>query len=337
MTHPSGSTATAPPSASGLTPLSRVLLTGASLVIVIWGVKAIAPLLNMFLLALLLAMSLSPLMTWLRKRMRPALAVLTTVLVTLVGGVGVIALLGTSIAQLVDRLPTYQVGLTSIRDKLFAFLAARGINADELRSIPALDPAHLVSYAGGFLGGVVGAMGNAFLVVLIMVLFLAQFVEREARDSHLDQATRDVVKFVGLTGITGLISGVAITIALLFLGIDFAVTWGVLYFFFNFVPAVGNLIALTPAALVAYLEHGPVRAGIVIGIFIVGNFIGDNILKPMFMKTGFDISLLAIVVSLLFWNWVLGAPGMVLAVPLTLTLKRLLASYSAEVKQTMSV
>jgi len=284
-----------------------------------------------------LAMSFSPLMVWLtRRRMSPSLAVLVTVLIAVVGGVAVITLLGTSIARLVQRLPTYQIGLTAVRDQLFGFLAARGIDAEQLRSIPALDPAHLVSYAGAFLGGVAGALGNAFVVILIMVLFLAQMAGREQGQSHLDHATRDVVKFVGLTGITGLMSGVAITIALLLLGVDFAITWGVLYFFFNFVPAVGNLLALAPAAAVAFLEHGWERAVLVVVIFVVGNFIGDNVLKPMFMKQGFDISLLAIVASLLFWNWVLGAPGMVLAVPLTLTLKRVAQGYSGELKRAMT-
>jgi AI-2 transport protein TqsA len=326
------------PSGPGLTPMLRMLLGGASLIIIIWGVKAIAPLLDIFLLALLLAMSFSPLMTWLRRRMSATLAVLVTVLIAVLGGLAVIALLGTSIAQLVDRLPTYQVGLTTVRDQLLGFLAKRGFDADRLRELPMFDPAHLVSYAGAFLSGLAGALGSAFIVILIMVLFLAQMASREqgGGQSHFDQATRDVVKFVGMTGITGLLSGVAITIALLLMGVDFAVTWGVLYFFFNFVPAVGNLLALAPAATVAFLEHGWERAVLVVVIFVVGNFIGDNVLKPMFMKQGFDISLLAIVASLLFWNWVLGPAGMILAVPLTLTLKRVAGGYTEELTRAVT-
>jgi predicted PurR-regulated permease PerM len=311
----------------------RALIAGACLVVITWGAKAIAPLLDIFLLALLLAMTLSPLMVWLKRRLSPSLAVLVTVLVAVVGGVAVITLVGASITQLVQRLPTYQTGLTTIRDRLLDFLTARGINTEQLRSIPAFDPAHLVSYAGALLSGAAGALGNAFVVVLITVLVLAQMAGREPGDGHFDKATEDVVKYVGLTGITGLMAGVAITIALLLLGIDFAVTWGVLYFFFNFVPAIGNLLALAPAALVAYLEHGWERAVLVIVIFVLGNFLGDNVLKPMFMKKGFDISLLAIFGALLFWNFVLGAPGMLLAVPLTLTLKRLAQAYSGELKR----
>ena len=330
MTHPGSA------SPSGPTPVLRLFVGGASLVIIIWGVKAIAPLLDTFLLALLLAMSFSPLTAWLRKRMSATLAVLVTVLVAVVGGLAVITLLGASIAQLVDRLPTYQVGLTTVRDQLLGFLAKRGFDADRLRELPMFDPAHLVSYAGRFLSGVAGALGSAFIVILIMVLFLAQMAGREQGHSHFDEATRDVVKFVGMTGITGLMSGVAITIALLLMGVDFAVTWGVLYFFFNFVPAVGNLLALAPAATVAFLEHGWERAVLVVVVFVVGNFIGDNILKPMFMKQGFDISLLAIVASLMFWNWVLGPAGMILAVPLTLTLKRAAGNYTEELTRAVT-
>ncbi len=68
---------------------------------------------------------------------------------------------------------------------------------------------------------------------------------------------------------------------------------------------------------------------VVIGYYAV-YFVGDNIIKPKYMKKGLDISFLMVIVSLIFWSWVLGAVGAILAVPLTLTVKKFLQQYFQE-------
>jgi predicted PurR-regulated permease PerM len=74
-------------------PLLRFLIAGACLVIIISGLKAAASLLNLVFLALLLAQSISPLLNWLmNKRLPPRRAVLVTLLVVVLGGVGVLSL-----------------------------------------------------------------------------------------------------------------------------------------------------------------------------------------------------------------------------------------------------
>ena len=57
---------------------------------------------------------------------------------------------------------------------------------------------------------------------------------------------------------------------------------------------------------------------------------GEYLVRPRFMKKGFDISILTLTLSLIPWTWVLGLPGAILAVPLTLTVSNLLAQYASE-------
>jgi predicted PurR-regulated permease PerM len=127
-----------------------------------------------------------------------------------------------------------------------------------------------------------------------------------------------------------LIQAIAMVILLQILGVDFAVTWGVLFFFLNFIPAVGFLLALIPPAIVGLLQSGWATALLVVIGYWAINFVGDNILKPKFLKKGLDVSIMAIVLSLLFWNWVLGAVGAILAVPLTLAIKNLFEQVTSE-------
>jgi predicted PurR-regulated permease PerM len=62
--------------------------------------------------------------------------------------------------------------------------------------------------------------------------------------------------------------------------------------------------------------------------YLIINFVVDNIIKPRFMQEGFEISILEVFFSLLFWGWVLGPVGTILAVPLTLTVRRLRERFS---------
>jgi predicted PurR-regulated permease PerM len=113
------------------------------------------------------------------------------------------------------------------------------------------------------------------------------------------------------------------------LGVHYALVWGVLSFFLNFVPQVGIILSWIPPAVLAMVTYGWSRALTVILAYTVINFVIDNILKPRFMASGLNISFLAIMLSLLFWGWVLGPAGAILSVPLTLAVRRFAQQYDA--------
>jgi predicted PurR-regulated permease PerM len=89
---------------------------------------------------------------------------------------------------------------------------------------------------------------------------------------------------------------------------------------------VGFFIALVPPALLALLESGWQSALIVIVGWWIVNLIGDNVIKPRFFVKGLDISFTNIVFSVVFWSFVLGPAGAILAVPIALSLRRVTAS-----------
>jgi AI-2 transport protein TqsA len=100
--------------------------------------------------------------------------------------------------------------------------------------------------------------------------------------------------------------------------VDFPLLWGILTFFLSFVPYVGLFIALTPAVVLALVEFGLSRAMLFIVGVIVVNIVAENVLSPMLMGRGLNLSPTVVFLSFILWAWVLGGPGAFLAVPITL-------------------
>jgi predicted PurR-regulated permease PerM len=133
--------------------------------------------------------------------------------------------------------------------------------------------------------------------------------------------------YVSINTIFGLIVAVCDTILLLALGVDFAILWGVVSFLFSFIPNFGFFAALIPPALLALVQFGFARSIAVIAGYVVMNFIVDNILKPRFVGGRLDLAPLVVVLSLLFWGWLLGPMGALAAVPLSIGLRFLFENF----------
>jgi AI-2 transport protein TqsA len=84
------------------------------------------------------------------------------------------------------------------------------------------------------------------------------------------------------------------------------------------VPYIGLVLAVTPAVVLALAEFGVTRAVFVIVGVIVINVLAENVLSPVMMGRGLNISPTIVFLSFIFWAWLLGGPGAFLALPITL-------------------
>ena len=313
----------------------RSLIQAACLVVLIFGVKAMGSFLSILLLAILLAYSLSPVPIWLiRKRVPRSAAIPVTVVLVIAGGVGAISLAGVSIVQLIERLPVYEKNWAALKDGVSGYCAAHGVKTGELSSLDLIDPQSLIGWAKALLlqGG--QTAGQLFLLLLLVILALFEIVDIHVRkmkgqlppDSFIGRFnvhSEDIMAYVSITGLAGLLCAAAFYIVLLLLGVDSAATWAALSFLLNFIPTFGAVFTVIPPALLALLASGWIKAVGVIVAFTVINLVVDNVIKPRFMRDKLNISPLLILVSLLFWSWVFGPLGAILAVPLTITIKRI--------------
>jgi predicted PurR-regulated permease PerM len=109
-----------------------------------------------------------------------------------------------------------------------------------------------------------------------------------------------------------------VTVLLFVLGVDFPLLWGILTFFLSFVPYIGLVLAVTPAVVLALAEFGLERALLVILGVVVINVLAENVLSPMMMGRGLNLSPTVVFLSFIIWAWLLGGPGAFLALPITL-------------------
>jgi predicted PurR-regulated permease PerM len=103
--------------------------------------------------------------------------------------------------------------------------------------------------------------------------------------------------------------------------VDFPILWGVCAFLLNFVPNIGSIIAAVPAVLLAFVQLGPLYAGLTALGFVVVNLFVGNVIEPRYMGKGLGLSTLVVFLSLLLWGWVFGPVGMLLSIPLTIIVK----------------
>jgi predicted PurR-regulated permease PerM len=124
--------------------------------------------------------------------------------------------------------------------------------------------------------------------------------------------------------IFGLIVGVLDGAALAIIGVPLPVLWGVLAFITNYIPNVGFLIGLVPPALLALLTLGLPEMLLVIAIYCVLNFVIQSLIQPHYVGDSVGLAMTTTFVALVFWAWLLGPLGALLAIPLTLLVKALL-------------
>jgi len=310
---------------TALPPLHRNVLLAAGLVIIAAGLHAAASTVNLVLVSLLLAISISPIAAMLQKRgLKHGTTVLLTVAGTLVGGVVLLGMLGTALRGMDEKLPAYQAALAQLLSGVDAQLTARGIDIHEMVKP---DPERIVAIVQVVVRGALQALGYGLFALILIALILVELPARPI-DYQPTGSTRDqfdavgarVRQFVGLTGLIGAGQAVANLAIMLAVGTDFALVWAVLFFLLSFVP-FGFAIGMIPPLVVTLLEHGVSRAVILVAVLMIANVISDNVIKPKMMGKGLGLSPLAIVLSLMLWSFILGPIGAILAVPLTIAMK----------------
>lgn len=315
-----------------MTPFLRLVLIGASLVVIGAGLHLAASILNLVLLSLLLALTLAPLRAWLVTRGVPKpLGIGVTMLIALVGGVLLIVALGGSLAQMRQALPGYQGRITTLYADATKLLTQLGVDAEHALTVESIGPDRIVAIVQKILGGLANALGNGLIVLILVMLFLTEIpvlqprvagdAEQDAWHHRLGDLVRQVRVYVAMNGVFGLGAAIADLIVLLILGVDFAVVWGVLSFLLSFVP-FGFVLSLIPPVALALLEFGWGKAIAVIVAYVVINVVADNVIKPKVISQGVEMSPLEVLLSFIFWGWLLGPVGAILAVPLTLVVKK---------------
>jgi AI-2 transport protein TqsA len=328
----------APPREQPAFPRAVVMLVGwAAGFLILGGVYFTAWLVGPAFLALIIVIAISPVQSWLRRRGWPAWLT-TLVLVVLVVGLLLLfaVVIVVSIARLATLLPQYADRADDLLQSLAASLQQFGVAPGQLQeAVSSIDPAKLVALIGAFLAGLSGAV-TSLVFLLCLLLFLS--VEAGGMDQRLaavaadrpglERALRSFAHgtrtYLVVTTVFGLIVGFLDAAALAIIGIPLPVLWGVLSFITNYIPNVGFIIGLVPPALLGLLTGGVPDMLLVIGVYCALNLVIQSLIQPYFVGDSVGLGVTTTFLALIFWAWLLGPLGALLAIPLTLLVKALL-------------
>jgi predicted PurR-regulated permease PerM len=259
------------------------------------------------------------------------LAVLIILLVLLDVG-SFLALTTTSaLESLREGLPRHQDRLTLLCDEFGRWLESIGVDKSREALRDLISPAAAPRFLYAALTNASGIVVNGFLVLLIVAFMLmeassipaklgAAFPSAKEAEERLQKLYGAINRYMLIKLVASIGTAMCIWIWLRVLGIDYAMALAITALVFNFIPVVGNIFMTVPAVLVALVQADvPTALLVVLGYAVVNIAIG-NIVEPRIMGRELGISPVVVLLSLLFWGWVLGPTGLFLSVPLTMAL-----------------
>jgi len=313
---------------------NSTIIVLAAIVVVIYGMQMAKVILVPFLIAVFLALITVRPMLWLQQNRVPSILAalfIVTMIMLILAVVG--AILGTSIADFTAALPGYQARLDTIVDGVVNFIAKNFKNDQSIESLgDMVDPGWAMGLAATILNSLKDVLTNTFLIIFTMIFILleassvqtkveAAFGRSENSIERPRLFLQNLGRYLGIKTVVSMATGLCAGLLTWSIGLDFPLLWAMLAFLLNYVPTIGSIIAAVPAVLLALVQLGPGGAGATAMGFAAINVVFGNFLEPRLMGYGVGISPMIVFVGLVFWGWVFGPVGMLLSVPLTMTLK----------------
>ncbi len=310
----------------------QIVVTVAAIVLILAGMQAAKAIVVPFLLSVFIAVISATPMFWLQRRGLPAwLALLMVILAVMLLGFLLASMILTSVRDLTGSLPVYEAKLRDLTFVAVAWLQDLGIKVSVPVVTEILDPGALIKMVTTLLNALGSLVANGFLVMMTVIFILLEAASFPAKiDAVLGGETarfrlelflKNLKHYMLIKTMVSVATGVLVTILVSLLGVDLPLLWGFLAFALNYVPNIGSIIAGLPAVVLTLVQLGPLRAVMVALGYLAINMLLGNFLEPRFLGKGLGLSTLVVFLSLLFWGWLLGPVGMLLSVPLTMTVK----------------
>lgn len=328
---------------SELSPLSvrssttfRGLYAAAALVLVIAGLREASGILVPVAFAAFITVLLSPVVKLLRRYGVPvaiAIPLLIVALIALLVLVG--SFVGSSLTAFSDAIPRYRAKVLDIVGSLTFWLSSYGIRTNVAKLLATVDTGKVLTIVGNALTQLASLLSYTILVLLMVVFLLFDAVDLPARlrlalgrpDEELEQVRQvasEIKHYIVLKTYLCLTTSTVTLIVLSIMGVDFAPLWALLALILGYVPNIGPFVASAPPVLLALLQRGPAHMMIVLGLLATLHTVVGNVIEPQLLGRRLGLSSFVVFVSLIIWGWIWGTGGMLLSVPLTMTIKILL-------------
>lgn len=338
-----------------ISPLEAIGCFALVAALLYFGAGIIVPL----VLAILLAFALTPLVTWLNRRLRvpDTLAVILSVVAALLILATLASVAGMQLARLAEELPRYQqvvlaklgalqeqFGGSAILDRLNATIEAFGeqMSAGPVETPAAGRPVPVVisneaaplGMLTSVLGSIIGPVATVAIVTVFLIFLLvgrADLLDRFIRlvgsrdyaraNIALADASNRVGRYLLVQLAVNCTYGLIFGLGLWLIGVPSAILWGLLIVVFRYIPFIGALIiAVVPFALAFAVDPGWNMLILSVGLFLLLDLTTANVVEPRLYGSSTGVSPLAILLSAMFWATLWGPVGLILATPMTVCL-----------------
>ncbi len=295
--------------------------------------------LSMFIVLLFL-----PLMRWMKKHGVPRiLSILAIVLIIagiLKGGGELIKLTSNDIVtadnELFEKAESKMMEFVVRMEGFFGIQRVDGKNV----IVHYLQKSNIFTNFSTTIDFIGNTLSMTLMTVFFAILWLAESVNFQKLLNHtilkqkyssvkvFMRIENDLIKFIIVKFFISLFTGVGFTIACLIFGISFPIFWGLLAFLLNFIQMLGSIVSVILLSLFALVELDLTGTLLLFFIIITGiQVVMGSVLEPVFMGKSFSINVITILIMLMFWGYLWGIPGLILAIPITVFLKIILEQY----------
>ena len=309
-------------------------------------------------LAILLSFLLSPICGWLERRWIgriPAVLVTASLGFTLLAALAWMAFV--QITNLVPKIPEYQTNIEARLSTVNSYAAstishfARSFQ-DLSQNVPLSDqsidgtqarpysvrviapPTSPIQIFGSMFGTLLEVFGTSGIVIVLVVFFLVQREDLRDRFIHLvgrghltvttqtlEDAARRISRYLSILFFLNLTFGISVGLGLYLIGIPNAILWGISAGLFRFIPYLGPWIsAAMPVGLSLAISTGWATPLFTLGLFVGLELLNNNFLEPWLYGRNTGVSAVAVLLAAVFWMWLWGPVGLLIAMPMTVCL-----------------
>lgn len=306
------------------------LLTLIAILLAVAGLQWTYPVTMPLVVAVFIITAAWPIKPWLDQMLPPSLSYLGTILALFMILACFIAIIYFAIAEVTQTFGDNQEQFRALYETYAGWAREKGLPV--LGGEGGYD--RLVAIAKILFWRVYALLGYLGFIAVLVIMglpevptlagkFRDQLNAAENRElvDAVEQIAEKFRQYIGMTVLTSLITGGASAAWAFAVGLDLALIWGVLNFLLNFIPVIGNIIGIIPPTLYAIIQYDGWTMPIVVLVgFAAVQITISNFVYPMLQGRGMSMPPVAIIVALLFWGWVWGVAGALLAVPLTAAL-----------------
>lgn len=187
-----------------------------------------------------------------------------------------------------------------------------------------------------FLRGLAGELSyfgsNAFLITLLVIFMLCETAKiprklvaalgrKRFTNSHIESVIDDIRSYMVIKTMMSCLVGVLVAVLCIVTQVQYAVLWGFVAFLLNYIPNIGSVAAAIPPIVLATIDRGLFIGCVDAAFLVLINCLVGYALEPRLLGDGLDLSPLIVLISLIFFGWLLGPVGMFLSPPLAVIMK----------------